>query len=168
MEWFDGTQLRAWRERQGLSQEALAALLGVARSTIARWETGVVDMVVPRIVALALEALAQRRGDRLRHRLLAELRLSEPEALALCDALNGVWLDRLTIAVLPAELREALVTHGLARKWTINAEPLLRRLEALGPVVWTALALAVHDWWSCPTAEQLRAVGLVQTPAPAP
>jgi transcriptional regulator with XRE-family HTH domain len=32
--------LTAYRKRQGLTQNALAAQLGVARTTVARWETG--------------------------------------------------------------------------------------------------------------------------------
>lgn len=37
------TGLAARRRRQGMSQEALAERLGVARTTVARWETGEVE-----------------------------------------------------------------------------------------------------------------------------
>ena len=39
--------LRAQRTRAGLTQESAAALLGVSRRSIARWETGERDMPRP-------------------------------------------------------------------------------------------------------------------------
>ena len=35
-----GTRIRAARERRGLTQAALAELVGVTRSAVAQWETG--------------------------------------------------------------------------------------------------------------------------------
>jgi transcriptional regulator with XRE-family HTH domain len=35
-----GTRIRAARERRGLTQSALAGLVGVTRSAVAQWETG--------------------------------------------------------------------------------------------------------------------------------
>jgi transcriptional regulator with XRE-family HTH domain len=37
---FSGARLREWRERAGLSQEALADKCGLTRFQISRWETG--------------------------------------------------------------------------------------------------------------------------------
>ena len=37
-----GLGLKRWREKQGLSQEALARRLGVSSNTVARWERGVI------------------------------------------------------------------------------------------------------------------------------
>jgi transcriptional regulator with XRE-family HTH domain len=53
-----GNELRAWRRKQGLTQEQLANCLGVIRVTIARWETDV--RAVPSFLPLALEALEYR------------------------------------------------------------------------------------------------------------
>ena len=53
-----GNELRAWRRKQGLTQEQLAECLGVIRVTIARWETDV--RAVPSFLPLALEALEYR------------------------------------------------------------------------------------------------------------
>jgi DNA-binding XRE family transcriptional regulator len=43
--------LKAWRERLGLTQEAAASVLGVHRVTIARWESGVCKM--PHLIGMA-------------------------------------------------------------------------------------------------------------------
>jgi transcriptional regulator with XRE-family HTH domain len=53
-----GDELRAWRRKQGLTQEQLSKCLGVIRVTIARWETDV--RAVPSFLPLALEALENR------------------------------------------------------------------------------------------------------------
>jgi DNA-binding XRE family transcriptional regulator len=47
--------LVAFRGRAGLSQEALADLLGVHRITVWRWENGHTD--IPLLVARAVEAM---------------------------------------------------------------------------------------------------------------
>jgi transcriptional regulator with XRE-family HTH domain len=43
--------LKAWRERLGLTQEKAAELLGVHRVTVARWETGACAM--PKLIGMA-------------------------------------------------------------------------------------------------------------------
>lgn len=56
---LDGQMLRAWRLRVNLSQDDLAHLLDVPQSTISRWETGSIEIMHPRILALALVSLAR-------------------------------------------------------------------------------------------------------------
>jgi len=43
--------LKAWRERLGLTQEKAAELLGVHRVTVARWESGACAM--PKLIGMA-------------------------------------------------------------------------------------------------------------------
>lgn len=43
--------LKGWRERLGLTQEAAAELLGVHRVTVARWESGAYKM--PHLIGMA-------------------------------------------------------------------------------------------------------------------
>jgi transcriptional regulator with XRE-family HTH domain len=43
--------LKAWRLRLGLTQEAAAELLGVHRVTVARWESGACTM--PKLIGMA-------------------------------------------------------------------------------------------------------------------
>jgi transcriptional regulator with XRE-family HTH domain len=50
-----GIELRAWRKRRRLSQEALAQLLGITRVTVARWELGIRS--IPPFLPLALKWL---------------------------------------------------------------------------------------------------------------
>ncbi|MGH2352864.1 MAG: helix-turn-helix domain-containing protein [Chloroflexota bacterium] len=49
--------LRACQRRLGLTQEQLAARLGVAPNTVARWERAERTMAQPHMLALALQAL---------------------------------------------------------------------------------------------------------------
>lgn len=51
--------IAAFMERSGLSQRGLALELGVSQPTISRWARGEVEAATPRILALALEALAR-------------------------------------------------------------------------------------------------------------
>lgn len=48
-------ELQSWRRQQGLSQEALAALLIVDTMTVSRWERGV--HTIPPYLPLTLQAL---------------------------------------------------------------------------------------------------------------
>jgi len=50
-----GDDFRLWREQRGYSIRALAAALGVFRTSIERWQKG--EPVPPRVVLLALQAL---------------------------------------------------------------------------------------------------------------
>lgn len=52
---MNGQELKAWRQKWQLTQEALAGLLGVHRVTIAKWEAG--DRGIPPFLHLALKAL---------------------------------------------------------------------------------------------------------------
>jgi DNA-binding XRE family transcriptional regulator len=49
------TDLHTWRKSRGLTQEALAALLGVVRKTINEWENE--RAAIPPYLWLALKAL---------------------------------------------------------------------------------------------------------------
>src|SRR5262245_49744054 len=55
---MDNAALREWRLTHGLSQDELANLLDVPTNTLARWERGELAIRHPRILALALHALA--------------------------------------------------------------------------------------------------------------
>ncbi|MDB5057209.1 MAG: CRISPR-associated protein Cse2 family [Chloroflexi bacterium] len=55
-----GEELRAWRERLGLSQEGLAQSLGVSQTTITRWERNAANIEHPLILEGALRDLATR------------------------------------------------------------------------------------------------------------
>lgn len=64
--------LATLRTRRGLSQQALAELLGVSARTVSRWETGVEDPPRPR--AIALDALLGGASHRVLTELLREMR----------------------------------------------------------------------------------------------
>ena len=56
-----GPDLRAARQELGLSQAGLAALLGVSRYLISKWEREDVRIAHPRILELALTELRRRK-----------------------------------------------------------------------------------------------------------
>ena len=53
--------LREQRMRLRMSQAALAAALGVARNTIARWERSELEIRHPELIQMALDRLATRK-----------------------------------------------------------------------------------------------------------
>ena len=56
-----GPELRAARQELGLSQSQLAALLGVSRYLVSKWEREDVRIAHPRILELALTELRRRK-----------------------------------------------------------------------------------------------------------
>ena len=60
---MDGTSLRIWRHKWGLSQAKLSKALGVSTMAVAYWEWG--HRRIPPLLPLALEALENRlqKGD---------------------------------------------------------------------------------------------------------
>jgi transcriptional regulator with XRE-family HTH domain len=61
-----GQDVKEWREARGLNRRRLSALLDVAESTIARWETG--ERQLPsRLVELALRGLDDELRERAEH-----------------------------------------------------------------------------------------------------
>jgi transcriptional regulator with XRE-family HTH domain len=63
-----GDELRTRREKLGLSQSALAQLLGTTQNTISRWELETLPIEKPQMLDLALEALEKKHGTQTRKR----------------------------------------------------------------------------------------------------
>ena len=59
-----GADLRAWRERHGMTQVQLAAAIGVPQATVSRWESGTHPIRHGTMLRLALERLEQRQQER--------------------------------------------------------------------------------------------------------
>lgn len=89
--------LAEWRERRGLSQEALAERVGTTKASISRWENGERDMTTKGMSALA-NALGIEPVQLFRH----------PDHISLDDLLGSASpiLRRKAIAVLNALLAE--------------------------------------------------------------
>lgn len=105
---------------------------------------------------------------------LARVALSEPEAMAVVDALNGAALDAGSYRLFWASVSDALA-EGLAGKWDIDGSALVAILRALSPAQAMAVIDAVERWWVIADAAddaggedpaergmRLRAVGLVR------
>ena len=63
-----GADLREYRERLGMTQEALGELLGIPKNTIARWERDELAIEKGRVLELALTALVSARNSDVHHR----------------------------------------------------------------------------------------------------
>ena len=63
---MDGPELQRLRTHAGLTQAALAARLGVAPNTVARWEQGqrVITEPMARLIVLTLPTKSKRKGRR--------------------------------------------------------------------------------------------------------
>jgi transcriptional regulator with XRE-family HTH domain len=54
-----GKELKAWRIRSKMTQQALADALGVHRVTVAKWEAGMNE--IPHYLHLALKGLEKKK-----------------------------------------------------------------------------------------------------------
>lgn len=77
----------------------------------------------------------------------ANLRLVANEALLLCDALNGSWMDANSAPLLWAEVADAIAHDGLDRKWDVDGAGLVDKLRALNPAAALAVIDAVERAW---------------------
>lgn len=57
-----GSDLRVARVRLALTQQQFAALLGVTRNTVARWERGELTIKNPTLLAARVEQLLREHG----------------------------------------------------------------------------------------------------------
>lgn len=62
MRGVDGSELKERRESLGFTQERLAAALGVAANTVARWERG--ERSIPPHLPLALDSIEREHGKK--------------------------------------------------------------------------------------------------------
>lgn len=164
-----GAHLRRRRQALGLSQTALAERLGVPQATISRWETGGHAIDQPEILDLAIRALETERDIQRYRRLLADelqrLALTEDEALLICDALNGVWVDESSYRLVGTEILDAIQHDNLHIKWQVADLALAKRLAEATPGQSLALVDAVERFWReaedvDDTRELVRRVGL--------
>ncbi len=58
---MEPSELVKWRKEQKYTQQELAALLGVARNTVVRWEKAMRE--IPPFLHLALQSLEKKGGD---------------------------------------------------------------------------------------------------------
>jgi hypothetical protein len=100
---------------------------------------------------------------------LQTVTLTEGEASALVDALNGTLLEAHTYSLLWANVADAIRYDGLAEKWGIDGPALVAKLRALSPGAAMAVVDAAERYFvlasrigSEDLAETLRAVGLLR------
>jgi len=76
----NGRELRAWRAEQYLSQQELAAILGLHYTTVANWEAGRAEPPAE-MLDLACEAISGRRERQVRALNYAKERLAHQRRL---------------------------------------------------------------------------------------
>ena len=87
----------------------------------------------------------------LMHRERAELRklLSDNEIACILDACNGTaFMEDVSIRLVDANVTDAIEMDGIDRKWQINGDMLIAKLEVLSTVARYALVDAVQAWWN--------------------
>lgn len=97
---------------------------------------------------------------------LRQLELSEPEALLICDALNGyAALEPRSAGYVWAEIDDAVELDGLDEKWGVEQPAVLvAKLRNASPCAQMAVLDAVERFWresERPADEMVREVGLV-------
>lgn len=99
------------------------------------------------------------------NRALKEISLTENEAMAIVDSLNGTMIDSFSIGLIWANLEDAISLEGLDSKWGIDGQALVEKMKNASIGYLTALADAIERWWATPgelsNAEKLKAVKLI-------
>lgn len=95
---------------------------------------------------------------------LADLSLTEGEALVIVDACNGAQWEPWSMHLLPGAVAKAVEVDHLDGKWLVDGPALVAKLQRLTRAQCYALALAAERFWQDPRPylEKLRAVGLVK------
>jgi transcriptional regulator with XRE-family HTH domain len=87
---MDGAQIRAYRQKLGLSQTQLGQAFGMAANTIARWERGELIPQWPKLLSLGFRALEQdlrrSRTNKETWKLRRAATISPQELLAAIEA----------------------------------------------------------------------------------
>ena len=99
---------------------------------------------------------------------LRRVDLTEAEALAICDALNGTIADSLTVHLLWAVIDDAVRLHGLADRWAIDGSALVAKVRGWSLAETLAVIDAVERWLLLDgkdRVERLRRVGLIRVRA---
>ncbi|MGH2367596.1 MAG: hypothetical protein ACRDI2_05300 [Chloroflexota bacterium] len=76
--------------------------------------------------------------------------LTEAEWCAVCDALNGYWMeggDNLGVRLMWAEIDDADRLNGLGVKWSIDAQALATRVQEMRVAEQVAVAEVVERFW---------------------
>jgi len=117
-----------------------------------------------------LDALAER-GQRaptinrdlerlymLYERALRRIDLSVEEACLIVDALNGALYDAKTAHLLPAGVNDSIQMEGLAEKWGVDGEALIKKLSALDELTCMAIIDAAERARADESGRDFRAV----------
>ncbi|HCZ49108.1 MAG TPA: hypothetical protein DCZ11_08895 [Gammaproteobacteria bacterium] len=91
--------------------------------------------------------------------------LTEAEWCAICDALNGYWMEgceNIGVRTAWAEIADADRLNGLGEKWGVDAQALAARMRDMTAGAQVALAEVVERFWQrpeLPAAEALAQAG---------
>lgn len=96
----------------------------------------------------------------------AQVKLSEPEASLIVDALNGSFIELTLAQLLEWEIEEAL-QDGLAEKWGVDGEALVEKLKDYSLLQKMAICDSAEQFWKgdyrkADMTEALTRVGLLK------
>jgi hypothetical protein len=103
---------------------------------------------------------------------LASVTLTQAEALAICDSLNGTMLEPVEVRLMWAAVADARSaawddarSAAWDAEWGFDGAALVAKLRALPPFALLAIADAVERFWrdpGVPSGQRVREVGLVK------
>lgn len=74
--------------------------------------------------------------------------LSKDEAALIADAMNGIMTDPQTIGLLPHGIRDAIDLDKLDKKWGVDGEMLVAKLENVPLLTLAAIVDAAERFWA--------------------
>lgn len=99
--------------------------------------SGALARCLDRYFALLARSLAEWRNQ-----------LSDNECALILDATNGTaFADTFSLSHLWAEIADAVNLDGLDRKWSVDGQALVDKLQASGMIGQAALIDASERWW---------------------
>lgn len=103
---------------------------------------GQLSGAVSRAVMRYLSILAYERRE-------LRQQFSAAECGLILDACNGIaFMDSFSVRLFPAGVRDAIEMDGLDRKWQVDGQTLLVKLDATTFPQRMALVDAVQRWWN--------------------
>lgn len=105
-----------------------------------------------------IERLVSRYTDLLRREASnLDKMFSDGEKGLILDALNGTgFFDSFGIYMVAAEIADAISMDGLDKKWSVDGNELMAKLESLNNGQLHALVDSVQTWWNATTKQEMK------------
>jgi len=98
-----------------------------------------------RVIERDLERYYRLLDDALAH---VKQSLSDDEQALIIDCLNGVLMDSHTIRLLPHQISDGISMEHLDRKWEVDGQALVEKLETMTPFELAAVVDGAERFWA--------------------